>query len=99
MSTHDDFPDHLKEAARELRFANDDDVLFTRLQAGVMSRIRESQTVSATLAHWFRSVAAILVVVMTVGTASVFVITSESDDLGTASELVELQEEVFGVGD
>jgi hypothetical protein len=57
----DDFFEKLRNDARQLRFEPDDNVLWTRLAAGVRERVRGQTSVAQLLSRWFRPITASLV--------------------------------------
>jgi hypothetical protein len=69
--TDDKFLERLRDDAAQLRYATQDEAIWTRLAARIRARVQTDTTVAGMLARWFRPIAASFVMLAIVASLSV----------------------------
>lgn len=98
MTKHEEFPDGVREAARDLRFRGDDPARWTRLRANIMRRVTERpETVAELLSRWFRVAVAPLAAAAILAVTAAVIVEQTEEDYGTATALVAMHSEALTV--
>lgn len=98
MTRHEEFPQNVRDAARELRYRGDDTARWTRLHASIMSRVTEQpESVPELLSRWFRLAVAPLAAAAMLAIATVVIVEQSQEDYGTRTELVAMRTEALSL--